>query len=209
MPWKHDRLRKSARGFRWLGLCLTLLWGWSAPGAVATVDASAARESVIGPEDEQMSLLLPVIMTETVFDVTGYLGVYDGTWTNPANAATGPASITIDADLNAGTATLTIDFGGNYLGLGDPPEQTLGGVFDEDGALVQGTSPLFGDYTVNIDARGFIVGVFNDLAGGAIPEMTYTGRVTSERLDADYHVRFADGKTADSLLRTQRTSRGR
>lgn len=93
------------------------------------------------------------------FDVTKYLGTYQGTWWNEAAGTSGDAQIMITADQAAKTAALTID------------------------------------------AEGNIVGLMEQLAGGAIPQMSYTGTITAQRLDADYAVSFADSRTADSLLR--------
>lgn len=139
-----------------------------------------------------------------VFEPSLYAGTYTGTWTNSATGASGPASITIDLDEETQTAALSIDFGGNYLGLNDPPAAELSGTFDANGAVVKGSSILFGDYDVTIDPDGNIIGVMKNLAGGVIPEMTYTGTVTGSSLDADYLVKFADGTTANSILQMQK-----
>jgi hypothetical protein len=138
------------------------------------------------------------------FDVSLYVGTYVGTWTNSATGATGAARIEIAADTAARTASLTIDFDGNYLGLDNPPAMALSGVYDDDKATVKGQSELFGAYDVTIDADGKIVGVMKGLAGGLIPEMTYTGALTRDRLDADYTVKFADGRVVNSILRMEK-----
>jgi len=135
------------------------------------------------------------------FDPRLYVGEYAGTWTNLATGATGAASIVIDLQETAKTASLTLDFDGNYLGLGDPPPTTLSGTYDKSGAQVKGVSPLFGEYDVTIDAEGGIVGVMKNLAGGAIPELTYTGTLTATSMNADYVVRAASGQTTNAILR--------
>lgn len=140
------------------------------------------------------------------FDAEARSGTYVGTWTNESSGTSGPVTISIDADSDAGTASLTIDFGGNYLGLGDPPPTTLTGTVSDAGAVVRGADPLFGDYDVTIAPDGAIVGVMKNLGGGAIPELTYTGTVTEDRLDADYVVTFADGTQATSILRMTKES---
>lgn len=139
------------------------------------------------------------------FHVENFTGVYTGTWSNNTTGASGPARIEIVADETNRTATLTIDFDGQYLGLVDPPAQTLTASYDENMAHAYGSNPLlFGDYDVTIDADGNIIGVMKNLAAGAIPEMTYTGTVGKGRLDADYIVKFVDGKTVNSILRLER-----
>jgi len=138
------------------------------------------------------------------FDPDDYSGTYAGTWTNESTGTTGPVTITIDTDADAGTASLTIDFGGDYLGLGDPPAAELSGTVSDAGAVVKGTSELFGEYDVTIAADGAIVGVMKNVGGGVIPELTYTGTVTSERLDADYLVTLADGTEVTSILRMEK-----
>ncbi|MFZ5819771.1 MAG: hypothetical protein ACOYYJ_07705 [Chloroflexota bacterium] len=136
------------------------------------------------------------------FDVNKIVGVYEGAWTNQSTGATGPAVITIVADEPTKTATLTLDFGGNYLGLNDPPPATITTKYDDSGAHLSGTNVLFGAMDVTIDANGNIVGTFENLAGGMIPGMTYTGKIGDGRLDAEYIVTLSDGKTTTAVLET-------
>jgi len=138
---------------------------------------------------------------EGSFDVNKFVGTYEGTWTNTSTGASGPAKIIIVDDPEKHVATLTIDFDGNYLGIENPPAQTMPAPYDDTQAHVQGNNPLFGDYDVTIAADGNIIGVMKNLAGGMIPEMTYTGKIGDGRLDADYKVTFADGKVSESILR--------
>lgn len=105
----------------------------------------------------------------TPFDVAQYVGTSSSTWTNEETGATGPVEIVISADESAGTADRTIDFGGNYLGLGDPPPAELTGTFDSERAVVEGHTTLFGDYDVTIEADGSIVALMEGLGGGVIP----------------------------------------
>ena len=142
--------------------------------------------------------------TQTGFDASQYVGTYAGTWTNTATGASGDAQIDITIEETTKTATLSIDFGGNYLGLGDPPAADLTGTYDDTGAYVSGQSTLFGRYDVMIGADGTIVGLMRDVGGGTIPALVYTGTLTPERLDADYEVVFADGSEANSTLRLTR-----
>lgn len=141
---------------------------------------------------------------EQAFNVSLYVGTYKGTWTNNTTGATGSAQLDIIADETYKTATLTLDFGGKYLGIDDPPPATLTGTYSDAGAVVKGKSDLFGEYDVTIDPDGDIVGVMKQLADGAIPEMTYTGKLTKDTLEADYVVKFADGTVANSILRMQK-----
>jgi len=138
------------------------------------------------------------------FDVTPFLGVYEGTWTNMTTGASGPAVITVDADQSAKTVTLTLDFGGNYLGLNDPPPFPLTAKYDDNGASVRGDSDILGKMDITIDTEGNIVGNLTDLVGGKIPSMTYTGKIGDGRLDTDYTVTLADGTVTVSELRTVR-----
>jgi hypothetical protein len=55
---------------------------------------------------------------------------------------------------------------------------------------------------ITVDADGNINGTFSNLAGGAIPFMSYTGKIGNSRLDADYNVTFSDGTTASAIIRT-------
>lgn len=138
------------------------------------------------------------------FDVTKFVGVYEGTWTNKTTGASGPAVITIAADEAARTVTLTLDFGGNYLGLNDPPAFTLLANYDDNGAAVRGDSEILGQMDITIDRDGNIIGNLKNLVGGLIPSMTYTGKIGGGRLDTDYTVTLADGTQTVSELRTVR-----
>ncbi|RJP52719.1 MAG: hypothetical protein C4583_06155 [Anaerolineaceae bacterium] len=138
------------------------------------------------------------------FDVNDFVGTYEGTWDNESTGASGPVVISIEADESTHNVTLTLDFGGKYLGLADPPAVTLSATYNDNGATVVGNSVLFGDMDVRIDANGNIIGNFKNLAGGTIPAMMYTGKIGDGRLDADYVITLPDGTTATALLRTQR-----
>ena len=138
------------------------------------------------------------------FDVNQYVGVYEGTWTNQTTGASGPAVITITADESNRTVSLTLDFGGNYAGLNDPPPFILTADYDDNGAAVKGSSPVLGDMDITIDRDGNIIGNLKDLVGGTIPSMTYTGKIADGRLVTEYVVTLSDGTTTTSVLDTTR-----
>lgn len=144
----------------------------------------------------------PEISSLEKFDVTKFTGTYEGTWTNETTGASGPAAISVEADEAAKTATLTLDFGGNYLGLNDPPPATISTKYDDNGAHLTGENALFGKMDVMLDADGNITGTFENLAGGLIPAMSYTGKIGNGRLDADYTVTLSDGSTTTAKLET-------
>lgn len=136
------------------------------------------------------------------FDVTKFIGTYEGTWTNKTTGASGPAVITIVANEENKTVSLTLDFGGNYLGINDPPAFTLTASYDENGAEVRGKSEILGQMDITIDKDGNIIGNLKDLVGGTIPSMTYTGKIGDGQLNTDYTVTLSDGTTTTSELRT-------
>ena len=138
------------------------------------------------------------------FDIKPFLGVYEGTWTNKTTGASGPAVITVEANEAEKTVTLTLDFGGNYLGLNDPPPFPLTAKYDDNGAAVRGESDILGKMDITIDTQGNIIGNLTDLVGGTIPSMTYTGKIGDGRLDTDYTVTLSDGTVTVSELRTVR-----
>lgn len=138
------------------------------------------------------------------FDVTPFLGVYEGTWKNKTTSASGSAVITVEANEADQTVTLTLDFGGNYLGLNDPPPFPLTAKYDNNGAYVRGESEILGKMDITIDTQGNIVGNLSDLLGGKIPSMTYTGKIGDGHLDTDYTVTLSDGTVTVSELRTVR-----
>jgi len=138
------------------------------------------------------------------FDIKPFLGVYEGTWTNKTTGASGPAVITVEANESEKTVTLTLDFGGNYLGLNDPPPFPLTAKYDDNGAAVRGESEILGKMDITIDTQGNIIGNLTDLVGGTIPSMTYTGKIGDGRLNTDYTVTLPDGTVTVSELRTVR-----
>lgn len=138
------------------------------------------------------------------FDIKPFLGVYEGTRTNTTTGVSGPAVITVEANEAEKTVTLTLDFGGNYLGLNDPPPFLLTAKYDDNGAAVRGESEILGKMDITIDTEGNIIGNLTDLVGGTIPSMTYTGKIGDGRLDTDYTVTLADGTVTVSELRTVR-----
>ena len=138
------------------------------------------------------------------FDVNKFTGAYAGTWENQQTGASGPVAITIVADEATRTATITLDFGGNFLGLGDPPAASVTATYDDHAAYVKGNNVFLGDMDITIDADGNISGLVTNLGGGAIPSVTYTGKIGNGRMDADYLVTFKDGSTATALLRTSK-----
>jgi ABC-type Fe3+-hydroxamate transport system substrate-binding protein len=136
------------------------------------------------------------------FDPRQWVGTYKGTWTNQVTNATGPATVTLSVDEAKKEATVVVDMDGPYLGLVEAPPQTFVAKYDDTMAKLVGKNVLFGDYSITIDPDGKIVGTFKNLAGGVVPEMSYTGQLGNGKLDSDYTVKFADGKTATSILRT-------
>lgn len=147
----------------------------------------------------------PAALTASgTFDVTKFTGTYSGTWTNQKTGASGPVTIDISADEYAHTATIVLDFGGNFLGLGDPPAASVTATYDDHAAYVKGNNVFLGDMDITIDTDGNINGLVTNLGGGAIPSVTYTGKIGNSHMDADYLVTFTDGSTATALLRTQK-----
>lgn len=59
----------------------------------------------------------------TPLDVNKFAGHYEGSWTNSKTRATGPAIFNFVVDEANKKISLTLDMGGNYLGLGDPLQQ--------------------------------------------------------------------------------------
>jgi hypothetical protein len=142
------------------------------------------------------------------FEAPRYDGTYRGTWTNEQTGASGPVTIAIDIDESSRSADLTIDFGGDYLGLGDPPPARLEGTYDDERARALGENALFGRYDVTIEADGAITGLMEDVGLGAVPTLSYTGTLTEERLDADYKATLADGTTSTAILRMEKEPPG-
>jgi hypothetical protein len=57
---------------------------------------------------------------------------------------------------------------------------------------------------VTIEADGAITGLMEDVGLGAVPTLSYTGRLTEERLDADYEATLAGGTTSTAILRMEK-----
>ncbi len=171
--------------------------------ALLAVAAALTVASACGSDDGDEPAAAGTTPTAT-FEASRYAGTYAGTWTNEATGASGPVTIEIDIDETARDASLSIDFDGNYLGLGDPPAAVLQGTYDGRQAVARGQSVLFGDYDVTIAADGAITGLMTDVGAGVIPRLEYTGTLTADRLDADYTATMADGSTSEAILRMEK-----
>lgn len=136
----------------------------------------------------------------TPLDVNKFAGHYEGSWTNSATGATGPATFDFVVDEANKTVALTLDMGGNYLGLGDPPPATIYATYDEYFARITGDDPHFGEMNVLIDGDGNITGEFKNVAGGMVPLLTYSGTVGDGKINTTYVITFPDGTTADAIL---------
>lgn len=165
---------------------------------VAVLAAIALAAGGCGDDDDADSGATTAALA---FDIGQYTGVYEGTWVPEGGGEGGAASIAIEAEpAESGVATLTIDFDGNYLGLGDPPAHVMEVPFDQTGAKGTGDNALFGDYDVTIDLDGTMVGRFTDVAAGVIPLLTYTGVLTGDTIDADYAVTRNDGSVTKARV---------
>ncbi len=132
------------------------------------------------------------------FNPAAFNGTYTGTWKNAAGVE-GPASIVVMV-LNDGTFDLVLDFDGNYLGLGDPPANPMSGTYDDEGAHVKGTNPLYGNCDVTIGKKGEMTGIFTNVGMGMFPKLTYTGTITASNIDATYETFKPDGTSTISTL---------
>ena len=140
----------------------------------------------------------------TPLDVLKFAGHYEGAWTNSKTGATGPATFDFVVDEANKKIALTLDMGGNYLGLGDPPPATIYATYDDFFARITGTDPHFGEMDVLIDGDGNITGEFKNVAGGMVPLLTYTGVVGDGKINTTYVITFPDGTTADAVLVAER-----
>lgn len=140
----------------------------------------------------------------TPLDVTAFAGHYEGSWTNSKTGATGPATFDFIVDEANKTVALTLDMGGDYLGLGDPPPATIYATYDEYFARITGSDPHFGEMDVLIDGDGNITGEFKNVAGGMVPLLTYSGVVGDGKINTTYVITFPDGSTADAVLVAER-----
>jgi len=136
----------------------------------------------------------------TPLDVNKFAGHYEGAWTNPETGATGPATFDFVVDEAARKVSLTLDMGGNYLGLGDPPPATIYATYDDYIARIEGNDPHFGEMNVIIDGDGNINGEFKNVASGMIPLLTYTGVVGNGHIDTTYIITFPGGATTEAKL---------
>ena len=136
----------------------------------------------------------------TPLDVFKFAGHYEGSWTNSATGATGPATFDFVVDEANKKIALTLDMGGNYLGLGDPPPATIYATYDDYFARITGNDPHFGEMDVLIDGDGNITGEFKNVAAGMVPLLTYTGVVGDGKINTTYVITFPDGTTADAVL---------
>lgn len=144
-------------------------------------------------------LVAAVSCDKNGFNPQSFNGVYKGNWKNAAGVE-GPASITVTVKED-GSFDLTLDFDGNYLGLGDPPPNPMSGTYDDNGARVKGTNALYGNCDVTISPKGDMNGIFTNVGMGIFPKLTYTGTITATAIDATYETFQQDGTSTISTLK--------
>ena len=116
-------------------------------GAVDTTTAdSAAPDTSVADATTTVAEVDPV--AERVAAAEEIEGTYTGEWQNTTFGSVGSIDATFAVDPATAVATLTMDLGGNVFGSPDPDPVLA--EFDLNGeGPYNGTSELFGDYTIS------------------------------------------------------------
>ena len=137
-------------------------------------------------------------------DVSGFVGSYTGTWTNTTFDSTGPVTMDIQADADAGTFAVVIDLDGSVFGAGDPEPFTFEGGFTADGGATSGSSPVLGSFTFTIDGQGEWQLNAPDVPDTRVAAFTVSGTAQGGAVNATYAVIFEAGGGADGTFVAQR-----
>lgn len=133
-------------------------------------------------------------------EVNKFTGTYAGTWNSKKDNTSGKATVIIAADKSSRVVTMTIDFDGNFLNLGDLPAQTLSGTYSSANATLTGKNAVLGDYNITILKDGTVAGLMKNILGGVYPSMTLNGKVTEKNVDLASIITAKTGGTADVTL---------
>ena len=149
-------------------------------------------------------------ITATIDDVVGvatvavsislqsYAGTWIGSWTNTTFGSSGPASLVITVNEQAGTMQFTLDLGGNVFDGGDPPASVFSGTATNGAFSVSGNSATFGNVTLTGNGAAF-TGQGLNVPGGVVSRVTFTGTVSTTQITWNYqvfnpnNVQFAQG----------------
>lgn len=140
--------------------------------------------------------------TAATFDPAPWVGTYNGTWQNTTFATTGNSTLTIAADTNAQTMTITLAMTGNVFGAGTPTDLVLSGDYTST-QLTANTAahhPTYGDVTLTVDGNGNVSGTGTNITGGSVSSMTYTGTISGTSATINYTVQLTGGGTAQGVV---------
>ena len=131
---------------------------------------------------------------ERVAAAQGYAGTYAGEWTNTTFGSSGAVEVVFGVAAATATASLSLDLGGSVFGGGDPDPVVVD--FDlTAGGPYAGTSDLFGDFTVEVDADGHLVMTAPAVPGLGGMTMVTEGDFTADGFAATYLITNPAGST--------------
>lgn len=138
------------------------------------------------------------------FPVRGLLGNWTGSWTNQTFGSTGSAVFSL-TDKSPGVIGITVDLGGNVLGVGNPPAFGFDAMLSAgSGAVVSGISTPLGTVNAQADASGNISGSIGNVSAPGIDSLSFSGSFAGCMLNLSYTVQFSSGPPANGTLSATR-----
>lgn len=153
-------------------------------------DAATSSPSEASPSESMSESMSEP--ESTGVDTAALTGSYAGSWTNTTFGSTGATTVDV-AFPEDGVVEVTIDLDGGVFGENDPDAFTFGGSFADDGATIDATSDLLGDFTFTIGADGSFRIDAPDVPSTRIASMTVSGTFTQTGGQGTYEVAFPDG----------------
>jgi hypothetical protein len=162
----------------------------------------AMRIENVGGDPVFMPADLESIET-TVDAASAFSGAWQGEWQNTTYATGGAATLTLAFDLPNQAVTGTLDLDGSVFGLGDPPPQTLTGTLTPGGIVLEGLSPVFGQYRIETDGLCRVQGSLANLPNPNIYSVELEGSATTSEISVAYTIYFSaagGGGTANGTI---------
>jgi hypothetical protein len=133
-----------------------------------------------------------------------YDGYYEGTWTNQASGATGPATLEVRIDPVANTLTSKASFDGDFFGGGAKALRAIESsiTIGDPNAPVAVETEAFGPVTARIDASLALILDAPNVPDSKVKAFTLTGRLNDTRngFAATYTVTYENGTTAQGVV---------
>ena len=131
----------------------------------------------------------------------GFVGHYQGPWTNTTFGSTGTVDLTISLDTGTRTVTVVTALTGNVFGAPAPPAETLTVPLPTDSSTpVTVTSPTFGALTVTLQSDGSLVVDAPNVPDATAATFHLVLTPSAAGMDGTYTVGLRAGTTANGTV---------